>query len=135
MKSASLYYWWRARTVAPKVRVLFCLAVAALALTGGRAAAAEGTFDSGSDGSEGALSLTTPGTVVFDPVALGLDPDGDGIFHFTTITVDAGVTVRLESPTVTKPVFWLATGAVVIDGTIDMNGGAGQAGQAGLTGI
>lgn len=32
---------------------------------------------------------------MFDPKASNppLDPDGDGIFHFTTITIAAGVTV------------------------------------------
>ena len=33
-------------------------------------------LDSGSDGSDGALNLTTPGEVVFDPAVLGLDVDG-----------------------------------------------------------
>ncbi len=35
------------------------------------------TFDSGSTGADGALNLTTPGTIEFDPVALEIDTDGD----------------------------------------------------------
>jgi hypothetical protein len=47
-------------------------------------------FSSGSTGSDGALNLTTPGTTVFDPVAMGLNPAGDNIFNFTTINDRAG---------------------------------------------
>lgn len=79
-------------------------------------------FSSGSDGSDGALALTTPGTVDFDPVALGLDADGDGVFHFTTITVGPGVNVNLLPQRLSGPVFWLAQGAVQIDGVIDLSG-------------
>ena len=81
-----------------------------------------GTVDSRSDGSDGALNLTTPGTVIFDPQALGLDPDGDHIFHFTTINVAAGVTVTLKFPYLSGPVYWLAMGDVHIDGTLDLRG-------------
>lgn len=82
------------------------------------------TFNSTSNGSDGALSYTTPGTVVFDPKASNppLDPDGDGIFHFTTITIGAGVTVRLRGDVYNAPVVWLAQGAVLINGTIDASG-------------
>lgn len=83
-----------------------------------------GGFESGSDGSDGALNLTAPGTVLFDPRTFNppLDPDGDCVFHFTTITIAAGVTVVLRSPYLNCPVYWLASGAVQIDGVIDLNG-------------
>lgn len=82
------------------------------------------TFSSTSNGSDGALSLTTPGTVLFDPRTFTppLDADGDGIYHFTTITVAAGVTVRLRGDIINAPVIWLAQGAVQINGTIDASG-------------
>lgn len=83
-------------------------------------------FNSGSNGSDGALNLTTPGIIDFDPVALGLDQDGDGVYHFTTITIAAGVTVRLSARFLPGPVFWLASGPVQIDGFIDLNGQPGQ---------
>ncbi|MGE3538243.1 MAG: hypothetical protein AB7N91_12535, partial [Candidatus Tectimicrobiota bacterium] len=85
-------------------------------------------FNSGSDGSDGALNLTTGGTVVFfDPASVGrqLDPDGDGIYHFTTINIASGVTVDMTSSG-HGPVIWLATGAVRIDGLIDLNGRDGH---------
>ncbi len=87
------------------------------------------TFASGSDGTDGALNLTTPGMINFDPVALGLDSDGDGIFHFTTIDIAEDVVVRMSARVFTRPVFWLASGAVKIDGTIDLNGEDGQSGS------
>ncbi len=85
------------------------------------------TFDSTSDGSDGALNLTVPGVVEFNPGASNpkLDANGDGIFHFTSINIGPGVTVRLGSRFLNGSVFWLASGAVTIDGTIDLSGESG----------
>ncbi len=47
------------------------------------------------------------------------------IFNFTTITIPAGVTVKLSGNTVNGPVFWLATGDVDIEGAVDLSGGNG----------
>ena len=87
-----------------------------------------GQFSSGSNGSDGALNLTTPGTIVFDPKTFNpaLDPDGDNIYHFTTINIGAGVTVKLRGDIINGPVFWLAQGAVTINGTIDLSGDQGH---------
>lgn len=96
------------------------------------------TFNSTSDGSDGALILSRPDPdpnpddpfiIEFNPTELNIDQDGDGIFHFTTITIDEGVTVRLTEKYLNGPVFWLATGTVVINGIIDLNGEAGKHGQ------
>ena len=90
-------------------------------------------FDSGSDGSDGALDLNTPGTIIFDPATFSppLDPDGDGIYHFSTINVATGVTVRLGSDILgNRPVIWLATGDVTIDGILDLNGEPGHTNSA-----
>lgn len=85
------------------------------------------TFNSGSNGSDGPLNLTTPGTIVFDPKTFNppLDPDGDNIYHFTTINIGAGVTVKLRGDIINGPIFWLAQGAVAIAGTVDRNGEPG----------
>jgi len=91
------------------------------------------TFNSGSTGADGALNLTTPETIEFDPVTLGLDTDGDNIYHFTTITITAGVTVRLTARKINGPVFWLAKGAVQIDGTINLDGEPGYTVSANFT--
>ncbi|MCH9651412.1 MAG: hypothetical protein K0U98_24510 [Deltaproteobacteria bacterium] len=96
----------------------------AIACFSGLVATSAWGFDSTSDSSDGALVLTTPGVVEFDPSTFvpPLDPDGDNIYHFTTITIAAGVTVRLSGDKLNGPVYWLASGAVQIDGEIDLNG-------------
>ena len=88
-------------------------------------------FTSGSTGADGALdfSQSPPGTIIefnpdnFNPV---LDPERDNIYHFTTINIPTGVTVRLTAKHLNGPVYWLATGNVQINGTIDLNGGSGH---------
>ena len=87
------------------------------------------TFSSGSNGSDGPLDLTTPGTVTFDPKTLvpPRDLDGDGIYHFTTINIATGVTVKFRGDIINSPVVWLAQGAVQINGTIDASGQNGFA--------
>lgn len=90
-------------------------------------------LNSGSTGTDGALTLTTPGEVVFDPVAMGLDTDRDNVFHFTTITIGAGVIVRMPFNKLQgAAVIWLASGAVQIDGTVDLNGQRGADVASGL---
>ena len=89
------------------------------------------TFTSGSTGSDGALNLTTPGTIDFDPAALGLNPSGDNIFHFTTINIGPGVIVKMRASKLReKSVVFLATGAVTIAGTLDLSGAVGYLGTA-----
>jgi hypothetical protein len=82
------------------------------------------TFDSGSTGADGPLTYTTPGTYVFDPKKFTppLNPAGDNVFHFTTITIAAGVTVRLPGDVLNGSVVWLAKNEVKIDGTVDLSG-------------
>jgi hypothetical protein len=82
-------------------------------------------FTSNSNGSDGALNITQSGD--FDPVSLNIDQDGDNIFHFTTINIAQGVTVRLRASKMRRigPVYWLATGNVTIAGTLDLSGAPG----------
>lgn len=83
-------------------------------------------FSSGSTGSDGALNLTTPGTVIFDPVAMGLNPAGDNVFNFTTINIASNVTLVMTADVLrNRPVIWLATGNVTIAGTIELSGANG----------
>ncbi len=83
------------------------------------------SFSSGSDGSDGAYNPTGPaGTVIiFDPTQFHGSQVGANIFNFTTITIPAGVTVKLSGNTVNGPVFWLAQGDVDIEGIVDLSGG------------
>jgi hypothetical protein len=82
------------------------------------------TFNSGSNGSDGALNLTTPGTIIFDPKSFNppLDPAGDNVYNFTTINIATGVTVKMSSNNLNSPIYWLAQGAVTINGTLDLSG-------------
>lgn len=85
-------------------------------------------FTSGSTGADGALTLTTPGVVNFDPKSFNppLDPEGDNVFNFTTITIASGVVLKLSGRTFSAPVYFLATGAIKIDGGIDLSGENGH---------
>lgn len=90
---------------------------------------------SGSSGVDGALNIgtDTPGVIngvfTFDPVALNLDLDGDNIFHFTTITVRDNITVKFRSDRLRHPgpVVLLASGAVAIQGRLNLDGENGHA--------
>src|SRR5438128_10071653 len=70
------------------------------------------SFSSGSDGSDGALTVpANAGTIVFEPMDTArwgkvLDPDGDGVYNFTTITISSGSTLKLQGDKVNRPVFW-----------------------------
>jgi hypothetical protein len=81
-------------------------------------------FTSGSTGADGAYSPTVSGD--FDPIALGLDKSGDNVFNFTTITIPAGVTIKLRASKLRNAaVTWLATGNVTIAGALDLSGAPG----------
>ncbi|MBI2927014.1 MAG: hypothetical protein HYY24_15070 [Verrucomicrobia bacterium] len=84
----------------------------------GQSAPAQSDFTSGSNGSGGALNVTADTTLPLPP---------DGLFHFTTINVADGATLRFERNALNTPVHLLATGDVTIDGTIDVSGGNGTA--------
>ena len=91
--------------------------------------AAAQDFNSGSDESDGALTFSAedPQPILFNPAELGIDTDGNGVYNFTTITIPAGVAVRLKDDILgTNPVVWLATGNVSIEGDIDLNGKDGH---------
>ena len=87
------------------------------------------TFSSGSTGADGALNITAPGVTYFNPAALNLNPAIPNIFNFTTINIATGSTLRLSEEIFHGPVFWLASGAVTINGTIDLSGQNGAAGS------
>lgn len=110
------------------------IAVLALLLWGLPGQALAQTFSSGSNGTDGALNIAGgQGTITFDPRNFNpqLDQDGDGIYHFTTITIGLGTTVKLSASILGegKPLIWLATGAVQIDGVLDLNGSNGHNGS------
>lgn len=85
-----------------------------------------------SDGSDGPFHPT--GNVT-------LDLPEDGVFNFTSITINNGITVKFNRNAGNTPVFLLATEAVIINGTINISAwaqtggpGGGNGGDAGLDG-
>jgi hypothetical protein len=70
-------------------------------------------FDCGSTGAYGPMNITNDTTLQLPP---------DGIFHCTTITVAQGATLRFTNNALNTPVYLLATGDVVVSGTIDVSG-------------
>lgn len=115
------------------------LLVASVVITCSVAPALAQSFSSGSNGSDGPLNITlaTHGpNFEFDPASFKppLDSDGDGVYHFTTINVEAGVTVRITERRLDGPVFWLATGDVTIGGVLDLAGENGVATTPGANG-
>ncbi len=100
-------------------------AILAIALGLGWASAQP--FQSGSDGSDGALIMTDSGTFDFDPAAFNppLDTNGDNIFNFTTIRIGPKTRIRLTARYFNGPVYWLASGDVLIQGVVDLNGEPG----------
>ena len=82
-------------------------------------------FNSGSDGSLGALVVTTNTT---------LTTPTNGVFNYTTITVSNGATLRFTRNALNTPVHLLATGDVTINGTIDVSGSQGNTFVGGVGG-
>jgi len=79
---------------------------------------AQSTFNSGSDGSYGAMDITTNTT---------LDLPANGIFNCTTITIASNATLSFTPNALNTPVYLLAQGDVTINGTIDVSGSAATA--------
>ncbi len=90
-------------------------------------------FNSGGTGADGALNVTANTTLNLPP---------SGVFHFTTINVAAGATLRFDPNALNTPVHLLATGDVTIAGIIDVSGDdppslgppAGRGGPGGFKG-
>ena len=101
------------KTKTPTIRQF--VVAAALALASVSVSPAQ--FTSGSNGSYGALDITTNTTLPM--------PD-DGIFHCTTISVAPGSTLSFAPNARNTPVYLLAVGDVVIEGVIKVTGTNGN---------
>ena len=97
------------RLLARRVGVTMLLALAGF--SSGAVLAAG--FVSGSTGADGNFSPTTD-------VALQVPPSG--VFNFTDVNIPSGVTVTFAKNAANSPVVILATGNVVVAGTIDISG-------------
>ena len=83
---------------------------------------AQNTFNSGSTGADGAFAPTSSQTVVV--------PDS-GTFNYTTVNIPAGVTITYNRGTNNKPLTILASGDVMIAGTINLDGKPGPSNRTG----
>ena len=85
---------------------------------------------SGSNGSYGPLNITENTT---------LPLPADGVFHCTTLSIAANATLSFTRNGLNTPVYLLALGDVVVDGTIDVSGktpaGVYQGGEGGPAGF
>jgi hypothetical protein len=103
----------------------------AVALAGACALLHAQGFNAGSNGSLGAVVVETNTVIELPP---------DGILHYQSLTVNAGATVTFQRNVRNTPVFILSQGDVVVDGTIDVSGGApsqhtgGRGGPGGFAG-
>jgi hypothetical protein len=83
------------------------------------------TFNSGSTGADGALTLAlNSGTTT-----LTVPPSG--VFNFTTVTISAGATLKFTRNATNTPVTLLASGNVILTGNIDVSGARGGDGLQG----
>jgi len=114
----------------PKTQLILAFLVAGAALW---PAAAQG-FNNGSNGSLGALEVAD--------TDLTVDLPADGRLHYTTVTVASGRTLRFNRNPLNTPVYLLAQGDVIVNGTINVSGGqapgnppiGGAAGPGGFDG-
>ena len=83
----------------------------------------QGGFSSGSDGSDGAYEPQSSGK--FDPSQFQGTGVANNVFNFTTIHIPKGVTITFTEYLDTQPVYWLATGDVSIEGTLNLDGTKG----------
>src|SRR3989304_1593138 len=113
----------RRRSIMRENWLVTLVLLAALALSDGSASAQ--TFNSGSTGADGPFNPTTNTTLALTP---------NGVFNFTTINIPAGVTVAFTRNATNTPVTLLASGNVVIAGSVNLNG-AGGGNPTGGTGI
>ena len=74
------------------------------------------TFSSGSTGADGVLNCTQPGTTTVQLPA-------SGILNYTTVNVALSCTLQFAPNLTNTPVTMLASGAVIISGTIALTGG------------
>ncbi len=102
------------------------MTLAMLVCLGGRLLLAQGSFNSGSNNSDGALDLTgQQGNVWFYPNNYPGNQHAQGIFNWTTITIPSGATLKLSGFITGMPLYFLASGNVNVQGTIDLSGTKG----------
>lgn len=116
MKTETVKRFKKARPFLDLVKLFAPLIFAVL--FGGIPVRAQCSFDSGSTGADGAFNPTTSQTIPLPP---------SGIFHFTTVNIPSGITIKFARNANNTPVIILASGNINIAGTIDLSGSPGSA--------
>jgi len=90
---------------------------------------AQGQFNSGSDGHDGALNPTAN-------ITIDMADHPDGIYHYTSVNIPTGKTVSFIPNAMNTPVVWLVQGDCTIAGTVSIRGKDGtSAATAGAVGL
>lgn len=71
--------------------------------------------NSGSNGSDGAFNPTAN-------VVINMADHPDGIYHYTSVNIPAGVTVTFIPNAGNKPVVWLVQGNCIVSGVVNLTG-------------
>ena len=103
------------------IRNRFCLSALALLMLCTAILHAQ-SFPSGSTGADGALNITAADVTSFSTPPVG----GGSVYNFTTINIAAGSTLKLSGAVFSSPIYFLASGAVTVAGTIDLSGQSGS---------
>lgn len=83
-----------------------------------------GFSSSGGSGTSGTGPVSDGSDGIFQPLqSVNLDLPPQDVFNFTTITIDPSVSVGFSRNGSNMPIYFLATGDILIDGTLD--GGSG----------
>lgn len=83
---------------------------------------AQNSFSSGSTGGDGAFNPATSQTITVP---------ASGVFNYTTVNIPSGVTITYARNATNKPLTILATGDVLIAGTINLDGKPGNSNATG----
>lgn len=78
-------------------------------------------FDSGSDGSDGALAPQAPLTGT-QTVVIDMADHPDGVYQYTSVNIPAGIIVQFTPNAKNTPVTWLVQDTCVIGGVVDLSG-------------
>lgn len=96
-----------------EIKRMWTFTLIAIALLTAIPTLSQASFVSGSTGADGALVVSQ---------STSMQVPESGVFNFTTVTINTGVTLTFKPNAQNTPVTILATGNVTINGTISLNG-------------
>ncbi len=94
----------------------YCVTLLALGMAGHLSA----QVNSGSDGQDGALDLSS--ITITTNIVIDMHDHTNGVYQYTYVNIPANVTVSFIPNAVNSPVTWLVQSNAVINGTVDVSG-------------